>query len=256
MPDQEPKAGASIGSGAAASGTPGESAAAESVSRADLQALETRVLETVNKAVEGLAPRLKQSQRDVIDSKVKASVREQLQGFDAAAEALKPHLKDGVDPAAIKRNMALQLFMDQISGDSDEAVDAPQGQTAGLGQSPNPLASEIQSMLTDRGLTGKEPELVEFLGKVQGKKPYQIISELNTLTTELAERDKPDASKILSGGSGGNLPAPDHKAEYVKEMLAARGKGAAEGRVIRAKYKRLGVDVDTIPVTPVISLAS
>lgn len=256
MPDQEPKVGATGGTDSAASGEKPAVATAEPVSKAELAALEQRLTATVSQAIDGLAPRLKQSQKDVIEGSVKRNVREAFQGFDSAAEALAPYLKEGTNVPEVKQRLAMQLLADELLGQG-EREPAPQGRSQGDGQSPNPLQAEIIKMLTDRGLSGKEPELVDFLGQSKGKPFYQVVRELDDLTNTLVERAKPDPSKILGGGTGGNAPPPaDLVAEYRKEMLAARGKGAMAGREIREKYAKLGVPVDTTPIIPTTSRAN
>ena len=113
------------------------------------------------------------------------------------------------------------------------------------GREPNAAYEEAVGLIKSAGLEN-DPKVRELLGG-----SYKDTSEM------LVAISKAVISKNQSQPSGASVVQPNYSSpnepgeseltqEYITEMNAARGKGFAAGDAIKAKYRDLGVPVDTV----------
>ena len=239
MTEETPAEGAPKEPVTPASDTPPESTPSqEFVSKADFEA-----------GLEKLATRLKQSQSDVIEDRVTKAVSGKMSAFDEAAESFRPHLKEGVDVADIRRAAFLDNLIAESSEPSEpESPSPPQDKPPEQASSPSLLEQEIGEILKEHDLREDEPELLEYVKANQGKPWYKIGPGFADLAAKVSARKKGSPAGILAE-TGRKPPDPDLAQQYVDELATARDEGRrghAVLREIKNKYRKLGLDVDNI----------
>jgi len=208
-----------------AQGSTGENASQEYVSKAEF---------------DSFLERTKQSQRDVITDRVTKAVKAELAQFSEVVDALSAGgvLKEGVSPDQLKRDQAVNKLVDLMTQSDEPKKPEPEAGS-------DPLESEAAKLLERHGLSGKEPEIAEYVKQSAGKGMYEFLRGLDEIGGQVSARKKPSAAGIVPE-SGSPPQKPDLEAEYRKEMLAARGKGMSVGREIKAKYRQRGLNVDGV----------
>lgn len=214
---------------------------ASGVTKADLEALQAGMMQTLK---EGLKAN-RQSTRDTIDDRVNKS-------FDTMLiESLKKNLPEGTDFESIRRNAWIES---QMTGNNSEASDtsgSPQAPGKSAGSTPSLVEAEIGTILRTHGLSGDEPEIIEYVKANQGKPWFQVGAGLNELAGKIAERSG-DAASLSPGSSGGSPPSPNLEAEYIKRVDELRAKGlsrrAGMSALVELQSEFQGKGLDTSKV--------
>jgi len=209
----------------------------EYVSKAEMSALEKRILD----AIEGSSERTKQSQRDAIKDRVEG-VEERL------LKRLEPVLaKAGVNVESERKEAVKDILVERFLANSSEDSGLPQAPgSKSLASDPavSPESLLISKLLEDGGLSKDQPEIKKWLSSLQAGKSFGAITrELTGLIDEIGARKEPSGDIAVDAGL-----SPSHKSKldeliqgYRKEALAARGKGMPELRKIQDKYRQLGL---------------
>ena len=231
---------------AQASAAPKPEASPEYVSKADLEAFGTVLIDQI-------VPRLKQSQKDVIKTSVASEVGEKLSSFDEVVELLRPHLPKDLDVQGIKRNKFLD---DLMSGKTSqkaepEPVSPPKEQAPERASSPPAFEAEIQTILEARGVKGDEPELLEYAEKNKGKPWYQIGQGFDDLAKSIAARSVGTSAGVVQ--SQGQVVKSDLAADFRKELAEGKAQGQTGMRFLRQlqqKYVEKGADIEDLDISP------
>ena len=233
---------------APASATPEPEPSPEYVSKADLEAFGTSL-------VEQIVPRLKQSQKDTIKANVSSEVDGKLSDFDEVVELLKPHLPEDLDVQNIKRNAFLDNLMSDVSSKPEVEVvglETPsQDETPEPASSPPGLENEIQSILETHGVKGDEPELLEYAEKNKGKPWYQIGQGFDDLAKSIAARSAGNSAGVVP--SQGQAVTSDLVADFRKELAEGQAlgrKGMTYLRQLQAKYVEKGANIEDLDISP------
>ena len=216
MPDDTTAGAASAEPVALTSATPQPATSPQPVS-GDLEAVIDARLE---RFAEGLAKRLKQSQKDIVE--------------DRLTKALDKHFGKPAASAPAPEQPAPSA--------------PPQAAPAAAVTATSGFESEIKAILDERGLTGQEPELQEFAQANKGKPWYKVGPQLDELAAKIAAR---------RGGSPGGVVVPpgpkpnepELAAQYLEDIAAARKAGrfgAGNLRAIKDKYRKLGLAVENV----------
>ena len=216
MTDETPAGVASVEPVAPTSATPHTATSPQPVS-GDLEAVIDARLE---RFAEGLAKRLKQSQKDIVE--------------DRLTKALDKHFGKPAASAPVPETPASPA--------------PPQATPAAAVTATSGFESEIKAILDERGLTGQEPELQEFAQANKGKPWYKVGPQLDELAAKIAAR---------RGGSPGGVVVPpgpkpnepELAAQYLEDIAAARKAGrfgAGNLRAIKDKYRKLGLAVENV----------
>jgi len=223
------------------------------VSRKDFEALQSTIgdqFQALNKALEGN----RQSTKDVIEDRVSKAVApalEVVRGMGPVLQGLKQRglLAENADPLTIQRQLAMEAAADQVLSPSDAARASAASATQQASQPAGDRAkAEVDRILQEHGLTGKEPELVEYANGVRGKPLLEQLVGLNNLAAQIAGRKSGDGSSLLNVGSG-QLSHDQMQTQidnYIRDAAAARGKGTHAWEPIKARYRAMGVPVDRI----------
>jgi hypothetical protein len=258
MTDEEtPVEGDSQEPVAQASAAPEEPAPApEYVSKADLEAFGTAL-------VDEIVPRLKQSQKDVIQDRVSSEVKEAMSSFDEAVEMLSPELKEGADIAALRR----EAFLNNLMAQSTSPEPEPEPEAPPQAAAPEPASlppgreAEIAQILEQHeGLSGTEPELMEYAKANKDKPWWQVGGGFNDLAASIAARNTGTPAGVVA--PQGQASNPDLKAEFRKELDDAMHPKDAEGnrvgpgrygmnvlRPIQDKYRELGLSEEDLDIS-------
>jgi hypothetical protein len=227
---------------------PQEGDSTETVSRKDFDAL-SQAVQQIHGVVTKLADlpeRVKQSTRDTIDDRVRKAVPAPVAQAGELAEVLKPFLKEGVTPQQIQDAAVLHALRSGSYFPGPSASESPQAsETLPAKAAPDPVASEVGRILKDHGLSGREPELKEWLSQNTDKPLLVKLQGLNDLAEQLGARQAGDVGSIVAGTSG-QRATPNLVKEFVDTMLKNRGKGLHVANRIKEQYRRLGVNVDAI----------
>ncbi len=218
------------------SATPPEPAPVETVSKADLSELRDELKGWIDNGTE----RTKQSQRDAIKARVKQVVGEELGDTFATIDRFSELFDKGVDPKQLKVDALLEHLANEPSETGEPAPSRPDETF---------VEREVRGVVEKHGLSGSEPELKQYMTEAKGQSLYNMLSGLEKVAVEVAEKRKATPAGILPSGS--SPPAkPDLDQKFIEEMWAAKGQGMAAGRVIKEKYRALGVKVDQIGFGP------
>lgn len=174
--------------------------------------------------------RTRQSQRDTIKDTVGSTVETALQ--DLGLSTASPSSEDDGSPEEPARQ----------SEDQDEELPSP---TDGL-------AAEMHAILKERGLTGKEPEIAEWISENKGEAWYKTGASFE----EMADRIQSRASDAPIGSGKGKGVSEDLVREYtdaMNDIVSRKAKGEirhtdarSEREAVRTKYRELGVEIDQI----------
>ena len=228
---------------APASATPEPEASPEYVSKADLEAFGTEL-------VEQIVPRLKQSQKDVIKANVSSEI---VSSFDEVVELLKPHLPKDLDVQGIKREKYIDDLMSGATLPEAEPVasSSPDEQPSEPASSPPAFEAEIQTILETHGVKGSEPELTEYAEKNKGKPWYQIGQGFDDLTKSIAARSAGTSAGVVA--SQGQAATSDLVADFRKELAEGMKQGQhgmAYLRKLQQKYVEKGANIDDLDISP------
>ena len=231
---------------APASATPEPETSPEYVSKADLKAFGTEL-------VDEILPRLKQSQRDVIKTSVASEVDGKLSSFDEVVELLKPHLPKDLDVQGIKRDKFLDDLMSEKPSPEAEPVapSSPEEQPSELASSPPAFEAEIQTILETHGVKGDEPELLEYAEKNKGKPWYLTGQGFDDLAKSIAARSAGTSAGVVQ--TQGQAVSSDLVAEFRAELaegLKQGQKGMRYLRQLKQKYVEKGANIDDLDISP------
>ena len=237
---------------APASATPEPESSPEYVSKSDLEAFGTQI-------VDQIVPRITKSQRDSIQARVSTEVNERMSELDKAVEVLRPLMREDVseeDVALVKERQFIRDLMAGSSSESEVESDSPpQEEVPEPASSPPGLQDEIQSILDAVGVSGKEPELMEYAEKNKGKPWYQTGQGFEELAKSIAARSAGTPAGVVA--PQGQVANPDLVQEYRTELdglLYHRdGGGKITGdkrrnmnqlRQLQEKYSELGLKAE------------
>lgn len=247
---------AAKGENANSSGGEGNTSGNENVSQAavtpsDLQAFGQQLTEQLSQQLQEGLKANRQSQRDTIDDRVSKSV-DTVQS--RLIDTMKSMLPEGTDFRALERQAWIDSQMDTGQSPSGDTDDSPQASSSSSGNEPSPMVKEIRAILTSHGLSGDEPEIVDYVESNQGKPWWQVGSGLNELAGQIAARKQGDDASLLpgSGATGGTPPSPNLKNAYVKEVQALRAKGLSRREAglkldaIKERFEKQGLDTSQV----------
>jgi len=217
MTDETPAGVAPVEPVAPTSATPQTATSPQPVSGTDIESVIDARLE---KFAEGLAKRLKQSQRDIVE--------------DRLTKALDKHFGK---PAA-----------SAPAPETPASPAPPQATPAAAVTATSGFESEIKAILDERGLTGQEPELQEFAQANKGQPWYKVGPQLDELAAKIAARRGGSPSGVVVP-PGPKPNEPELAAQYLEDIAAARKAGrfgAGNLRAIKDKYRKLGLAVENV----------
>lgn len=215
------------------SATPPELAPVESVSKADLSELRDEFKGWIDNSTE----RTKQSQRDAIKARVPQLVRDTIKEEFEAIEKYAPKEK--------QKELQIEAMMNHLTSEDSEPEEKP----ASSRPDESTVEREVRGVLEQHGLSGSEPELKQYMAGAQEQSMFEMLTGLDKVAVEVAEKRKATPAGILPSGSS-PPPTPDLDLKFKEEMWAARGQGNAVGKAIKEKYRELGVEVDLIGFGP------
>ena len=213
-----------------------------------LERVSTQVAETVTKAVGGQVKlglqANRQSANATIDNRVTGMQSELVSGMRAL-------LPEGVDFDKLQDEAWIRSQRKKSQEpESAEAGETPQAEPAAPASVESTMATEIASILQKHGLSGNEPELVEYV-KANKEQPWYLAGAgFNELAEKIAGRQS-DPANIMGTGSG-TPPNPNLKAKYLDEVAELRAQGKYDRssqvamREIAAKYEKLGLKTSEI----------
>ena len=196
-----------------------------------------------------------------------ATLDRKLKAFEDNLEKRLRGLQSGTDKQ-IRRVLDLSKYLPDVSPEVlaraereaqiDEII---QGRSASTepdpgksGASDKRMERYARRLLSSAGISFKDPEYLDLVKKHSGRDSVDEDSFYDDLE-DLAEKRKAKASKeeaqapgaIVTEGAG-RVPGsnPNLEKDYRAEMNQARGKGNAVGKTIKEKYRKLGLDVDSI----------
>ena len=216
--------------------TPTEAAPVEAVSKADLSELRDELKGWIQEGTE----RTKQSQRDAIKARVPEVVRETLA---AELEAIKKYAPDEK-----QKELQFEALMTHLTSEDSEPDEKP----ASSSPDESFVEREVRGVVEKHGLSGSEPELKQYMTDAKGQSLFDMLTGLDKVAVEVAEKRKATPAGILPGGS--SPPAkPDLTEKYIKEISDLRvdrtmkaHEKKARMKEIKKKYKELDVPVDSI----------
>ena len=241
---------------ALASETPEQESAPEYVSQSDYQA----GLEAME---DRLVSRLKQSTGDRVKKAVSSEVEGRLSGFDEAVALLREHLPEDLDTEAIKERQFVRSLMQQPASDTPEVEpDAPsQVEVPEVAASPPGRESEIAAILETTGVSGNEPELMEYAKANEGKPWYQAGQGFEDLAKSIATRSAGTPAGVVA--PQGQITNPDLIKEYRTELndllnptdaegkfIQGRRRNISQLRALQEKYVELGLKAEDLDISP------
>ncbi len=216
--------------------TPPGPAPVETVSKADLSELREELKSWIQEGTE----RTKQSQRDAIKARVPEVVRETLAG---EFEAIKKYAPDEK-----QKDLKLEALMSHLTSEDSE----PEEQPASSSPDEPFVEREVRGVVEKHGLSGSEPELKQYMTEAKGQSLFDMLTGLDKVAVEVAEKRKASPSGILPGG-GSSPPKPDLTEKYTQEISELRVDRTLQAhekrerlKEIKKKYKELDVPVDSI----------
>jgi hypothetical protein len=180
-----------------------------------------------------------QSQKDRRFSKLE----KQFDDVDARLTRFAELVQGGMKPDQARQQLDVEDAVDYVRQlRQGKRAGAPVDQPA-LGSAEQEQAmTEANEILKEAGLDS-DPAWVETLRKTTFKDGAHLLKTAATFVIKRTTAKPPENPATTISPGGGTLPRPDLEAAYQKEINAARGKGAAAGRVIREKYRALGLNV-------------
>jgi len=167
---------------------------------------------------------------------------------------------EGVDPDTLKR---FKSYLDKYQGNEDLAIremrvddmlnrgsQAPD--RGGSGNVEKRMERYVRRLLSSAGISFKDPEYASIVAKhsrgaLDEEAFYDDVDALvEKAKAKQGKREEVSASAVVAEGGSSAPPTGDLTEKYKSEMIAARGRGSAVGREIKAKYRKLGVNVDTV----------
>lgn len=220
MPDETPVEVSGAEAGTAGAGPQAQEPSTDYVSRTELNA----AVDTIIAEMRAQAKANRQSQTDTIAHRIQREIGSKL------ADALRPAPAPAPVPAAVAPTQAT-------------AVAPP--------SAPDGMQAEIQQILTDRGLSGDEPELAAYAAENRGKPWYQVGAGFAAVADKLSTR----AGGSILAGEGTGTASPNDVQAYINKVLDLR-KAATTGtdrntlrsslRTLKEEYRKKGVEVDKI----------
>ncbi len=206
---------------------------------------------------------------DALAERVAARVREAIQpDIERGIQSTKDkrfRVLEGIDPDTLGR---FKDYLAKNKGDVDAAYremriddvldrgrseEVDRGRSASAGPSEKRMERYVRRILSSAGIPFKDPEYLKVVEKFQSKGSFdedEFFDEVDDLverrTTKQERQESPEAGSVVAEGGRTSPGRPDLVEKYKAEMMAARGKGAMVGREIKAKYRKLGVEVDRI----------
>lgn len=205
--------------------------------------------EAIAKAARDAALREAQSAKDREIANVHKHYQSLLKGQRETAKSRLRELGDR-DAEAFDRVLELEQKAQQFDAIATQAEQARQWEA---------YVGEIAKAY---GLTASDPRLngatsaEHLVSLAKNAMAEDARAERERIRTEEESKRRKAVDERVSSGSletlGTGTPASgatrDLEADYKKEMLGARGKGATVGRGIRDKYRELGLNTDTIRI--------
>ena len=185
---------------------------------------------------------------DLIDSGIKSTKDKRfaaLEGFDPdTLRRFKTYLEKsgGNDEAAIR-----EMRLDDLISRGTQQPDLGRS-----GDVEKRMTRYVRRLLSSAGISFKDPEYASIVAKhsrgtVDEEAFYDDVDALvEKVQAKTGKQEGVSPSAVVMEGGNVAPPTGDLSEKYKKEMLAARGKGMAVGSEIKAKFRKLGVDVDNV----------
>ena len=259
MAEETPAEAAPVEEVAPASAAPQEAESSpDYVSKSDftagLEAYEERIVN-----------RLKQSTGDKVKAAVSSEMSEKMSGLDKAVELLRPLMREDVseeDVALVKERQFIRDLMAGSSSEPEVESEAPsQAEVPEPASSPPGFQDEIQSILDTTGVSGEEPELLEYAEKNKGKPWYQTGPGFEELAKSIAARSAGTSAGVVA--SQGQVANTDLVQDFHKELDALQNPRDSEGnllpgrrrgsmeqlRQLQQKHRELGVSEEDLDIS-------
>ena len=244
MADETPQEATSGEQAEPASEAPTEQPLPDYVSKADLKAFGTAL-------VEEIVPRLKQSQKDTIRDRVASEVGDRTSELDAVVAALAPYLPEDFDPSDVRRQQFIDKLMAQPSSTPEPEPEAPpQAAAPEPASSPPGRETEIEQILEEHGLSGTEPELTEYAEANTGKPWYLVGQGFVDLAKNIQARTAGNSAGVAV--PQGQVASTDLEVAFRKELADARETGQYGMntlRTIKTKYAELGLTEEQMDIS-------
>lgn len=196
----------------------------------DLDALAEKVAAKLTPTFEEMSKRSAQS-----------AVDKRAYQFDRVAEYLKA---SGGDPKKAAREMALDQMIERETGNPSSEPEV-RGRTKGKDNETR-VAEFLENLKEESDVEFTNAELKTIWPE---DKEYPNLeaafNDIRKAAWKKVRQESVGTGAVVQEG-GRRASRPDAEKKYRDEMLAARGRGAAVGREIKAKYRKIGVDVDNV----------
>lgn len=167
---------------------------------------------------------------------------------------------EGVDPDTLRR---FKSYLEKAGGDENVAIremkvddlinrGSQQPDPGRSGDVEKRMTRYVRRLLSSAGISFKDPEYAAIVAKhsrsaLDEEAFYDDVDALVEKTqAKTGKQEGVSASAVVMEGGNVAPPTGDLTEKYKSEMAAARGQGAAAGREIKAKYRKLGVAVDAV----------
>ena len=198
---------------APASVTPEQETPPDYVSKSEYQA-------ALEAQEERIVSRLKQSTAGKVKAAVSSEVDGRLSEFDEGLKLLRPLMREDVsdeDLARVRERQYVQSLMTASSSTPEVEPDSPpQEEVLKPASLPPGREDEIQSILDATGVSGEEPELLEYADKNKGEPWWKVGEGFNTLAEQIAARSAGTPAGVVA--PQGQVANPDLVKEYRTEL--------------------------------------
>jgi len=179
-----------------------------------------------------------------IDARFKSGKDKRFAKVDEIYEWVKA---SGGDPKKIEDRVERQVLLERL-----EALEKPESVQVGAhgGAADKDAESRTAKFLNDLKDESGVELTDEELGQIWGGRRYtnwdDAFRDARKPAFKKAKGETIVPAAVVAEGGRTAQVTGDLAEKYKSEMTAARGKGHAAGREIKAKYRKLGVDVDRI----------
>jgi len=198
--------------------------------------------------LESLRAMVREELQSVKDTRIGKS-ETRLDNLEAAISQYEAEKGGTVDAKALSTLQGVQREKDLLS--RIEALEGGKAVTPSAGSGRELLTEKQASILSEVGLSAKDPRFVEFLRdnpKFKSNEEYFEALDKKALEWQSADAKKPQPSASTVAQTIPSVPAGDGsytKDKYVEDMNKARG-NKAELQRVKAAARADGVDVDNI----------
>lgn len=201
--------------------------------------IETQIEKAVSKAFRAI-----QSSQSKQEQRIKQFVQQQVNVFRGQGVEVTPEMERAIT-ASVK-----EQFVEPESKDEPETQPAQvaKPKPAARGNDPSEAFAFEQADLFDVDvLDPKDPEAAMLEGAKSLKEWKRLVVEATIAKAERVRANPPQVKPIPSAVSAAGVDSTQSLATaYKTELLANRGKGMVVGEQIKEKYRKLGLDVDTV----------